>query len=98
VIEMATALGWSLIHHETDSRKSNPGWLDLTLYRPRMQRTAAGVLAPGSRMLFVELKTGQRKVTNAQRDWVDAHAACGHEAYVWRESPEMWVEIERVLR
>jgi hypothetical protein len=99
VIEMATALGWTLVHHETDSRKSRKGWLDLTLYRhgTPMPRHVSETWRL-HRMIFVELKTGRRKVTEAQQAWIDAHNACGHEVYVWRESPETWAEIERVLR
>lgn len=99
VREMATALGWTLQHHEHDSRKSDKGWLDLTLYRPGWMGYEGSVhVTREARMIFAELKVGRREVTPEQEAWLEAHWACGHEAYVWRESDETWAEIERVLR
>jgi hypothetical protein len=97
VVKMARALGWSLIHHETDSRKSAAGWLDLTMYRGNVPGRQ-GHWTSNPRMIFAELKVGKRKVTPEQQAWAWAHGCLGHEVYVWRESAETWREIEDVLR
>ena len=85
--------GW-LVFHDTDSRRSEPGFPDLLLAR-------RGVV------LLVELKTEKGKVSIEQRianrgkrserllpsqqDWIEASSAL-----VWR--PSDWPIIEEVLR
>jgi len=56
VIEIARALGWR-VSHTHDSRRSNPGFPDLTLVRN-------GVL------LFMELKSEKGKPTQPQIAWL----------------------------
>jgi VRR-NUC domain len=69
VVDAARLLGWK-VFHPYDSRRSEPGWPDLTLVRP-------------PRLVFVELKVHGR-LTGAQRRWLSLLAACGAEAYLWR--------------
>lgn len=71
-------------HHEVDSRKSKPGFLDLVAVR-------------GSRVLWIELKSWQGTVTDDQQDWIDDLSIAGQEVYVWAPTTSEWEEIERVL-
>lgn len=84
VIELATRLKW-LVYHPYDSRRSTPGFPDLTLAR-------------NGRLLFIELKTARGKVSPDQQFWLDTLAKCdGVEmAEVWR--PNQFEEIVEVLR
>ncbi len=81
VVDLARLNGW-LVYHPFDSRRSTPGYPDLTLARP-------------PRICYVELKTDKGRITAEQQKWLDALAKCSVEVYVWR--PSMWDEIERVL-
>ena len=56
VIEMARAFGWR-VYHTHDSRRSDPGFPDLTMARK-------------GRILFMELKAEKGKPTEAQLDWL----------------------------
>ena len=83
VIELAGVLGW-LSYHTHDSRRSSPGYPDLTLVRD-------------DRLLFAELKRGRRKPTDPQTAWLEALGKAKRvSAHVWR--PANWIEIERALR
>ena len=83
VVDLARLTGW-LCYHTFDSRRSEAGFPDL-------------VLARGGRLVFVELKTEQGRVTDAQSEWLEALALCpGVEVHVWR--PGDWDAIERTLR
>jgi hypothetical protein len=88
VVEYAELTGW-LVYHTFDSRRSNPGYPDLTMVR-------------GGELLFVELKTEKGRLSVAQRDWLAAlEAVAGWptdavEVFTWR--PSDWPEIEMVLR
>ena len=82
IIKYARACGW-LYYHTYDSRRSVPGFPDLTLVR-------------GGRLIFAELKIGRRKATAAQRIWLDElGGVSGVEAYLWYLSD--WEHIEEVL-
>ena len=82
IIELALLRGW-LYYHPYDSRRSVPGFPDLTLVRDKV--------------IFAELKKPKAKLTEAQQKWHDAiNASDNGIAYVWR--PEDWDEIERVLK
>ena len=82
IIEMAQLLGW-LAYHTYDSRKSPPGFPDLTLVRERV--------------VFAELKTGKNKLTPEQSVWAKKlRDAKGVEYYLWR--PEDAIKIANVLR
>jgi hypothetical protein len=52
IVELAEAAGWRSFH-VYDSRRSNPGWPDLALWR-------------GASMLFLEIKSETGKVTAEQ--------------------------------
>jgi hypothetical protein len=82
IIELATLAGW-LCHHEYDSRRSTPGYPDLTLCKP-------------PRLLLIELKTQRGRVRPEQREWLAALAECpGVEVALWR--PSDWPAIEAAL-
>lgn len=69
VIDMATVNGW-WHHHDYDSRRSTPGWPDLTLIRP-------------PQLLFVELKKEGGQVSTDQRYVIELLRACGSDVRVW---------------
>lgn len=62
-------------HHETDSRKSRPGFPDLVIVGPH------GVV-------FAELKAQHGRVTAEQQAWHDDLKRAGAEVYIWR--PDSW--------
>lgn len=84
IIELADRLGY-MHHHETDSRKTNPGFPDL-------------VIAGHGLILFIECKGQREKLRPArvvqrrrgpvqlpgQDDWLQALASCGANAIVCR--------------
>lgn len=74
VTQAAKLLGWKYFH-PYDSRKSVPGYPDLTL-----------VHAKQGRVIFAELKKQDGRVTKAQQEWLTDLQAAGQEAYVWRPS------------
>ena len=55
--------GW-IVHHETDSRRTNPGWPDLL-----------AIHASTGRLLVLELKSAAGKMTEAQRRWIHSWVA-----------------------
>ena len=85
VREFAERCGWTHIHCVWDSRRTPPGYPDLTLLRPRT-----------GQMLVAELKSSKGKPTAEQLGWLEAFAACGAVAKLWR--PADWNEIEAALR
>ena len=88
VIEYAKLSGWK-VFHPFESRRSEPGWPDLTLVR-------------GGSLIFAELKTERGKLSKAQASWIAAltcveQACLGQiEVHVWR--PVDWPLIEGLLR
>ena len=80
VLQLAKALGWEH-YHTHDSRRSNPGFPDLVLWRDRL--------------LFRELKTNTGKATPAQLETLFALQGAGADARVWR--PKMWEAIVEEL-
>jgi hypothetical protein len=83
VRDLARQTGW-LEYHPYDSRRSTPGYPDLTLVRP-------------PRIIFAELKTERGKTTQAQREWLTELARCPQcEVYLWR--PSDWDTIGKVLQ
>lgn len=76
IIAQALRKGW-LIYHTYDSRRSQPGFPDLTLVHP-----GHGLL------LFRETQKGT--TTAQQKKWLAALAAAGQDAKVWR--PIDWYE------
>jgi hypothetical protein len=83
VIQLAELLGWKA-YHTFDSRRSNPGYPDLTLVKD-------------DRLLFVELKSATGRLTTEQTEWL---RALGYVASVATWRPVDWTSgaIEAVLR
>lgn len=81
VLEIAALTGW-LAYHPHDSRRSEPGFPDLTLVRERL--------------VFAELKSDTGKLRPEQQTWFDALLAAGIEVYVWR--PQNWPQIMDTLK
>jgi hypothetical protein len=81
IVELAALAGWRTFH-PYDSRRSAPGFPDLTMVR-------------GTELLFVECSTDRGKLTGPQREWLAALGQTGAEAVVWR--PRHWPEIEQRL-
>ena len=82
VRQLAVANGW-LVYHPYDSRRSEPGYPDLTLVHPRR-----GVV-------WAELKVRGGRVTAEQDAWLSVLRQAGQRAYLWR--PSDWADIEAVL-
>lgn len=82
VVEYARYNAW-MVFHVFDSRRSEPGYPDLTLLR-------------GSECIVAELKAEKGKVRADQHKWLEAFAEAGIEAHVWR--PSDWSLIEGRLR
>ena len=82
VIDLAERLRW-LVYHTHDSRHSAKGFPDLCLAR-------------GERLVFAELKTENGKLSDAQREWLQALEIAGAECFVWR--PSQFDEILGELR
>ncbi len=79
---VARLRGWRE-YHTYRSTKSMAGYPDLTLVRP-------------PRVLFLEVKREDGRVSPAQRDWLDALARCpGVESYVIR--PSDWALLDALL-
>lgn len=70
VLAIARVAGW-LVYHPFDSRRSVPGFPDLTLVR-------------GPRLIFAELKTQKGRITPEQQRWLDALGNASAEVYLWR--------------
>lgn len=103
VIERAEWTGWRVMHprpaRERDRRTGKDryvtpvqgtwarGYPDLTMLHP-----AAG------RIMVVELKSADGRLSPEQRDWLDWFRACGVDARVWR--PDDWLSgvIAEALR
>jgi hypothetical protein len=81
VVTLARQLGW-LVYHTHDSRRSEPGYPDLTMVR-------------AGRVVVAELKREAGKVTEAQAKWLDAFRAARVPAFVWR--PSDWPHIQKTL-
>ena len=82
VIELAELHRW-LVYHTHDSRRSAPGFPDLTMVRD-------------GKLVFAELKTEQGLLTDDQWNWVEELRQARQLMYVWR--PSDWREIEEILR
>lgn len=81
VIRFARHHGWKC-YHTHDSRKSEPGFLDLVMARDRV--------------IFAELKMPDGRLTPEQVEWLEFLARAGAITRVWR--PQDAAEIERELR
>lgn len=100
VQHLLTAFGWRW-HHETDSRRSRAGFLDINAVRVR-----------DARVLYAENKTQRGRVRPEQAEWfADLQAIAEQsqavaalvtaptvEVYLWRPSDFLSGTIERCLR
>ena len=82
VVQLAQILHFR-VYHTYDSRRSTPGYPDLTLVRE-------------GRLIFAELKSEKGKMSKAQKEWeYDLRQTCA-EYYEWR--PSDWEAIVEVLQ
>lgn len=72
VTDALSLFGW-LWYHTHDSRRSNKGFPDVVAVR-------------GQRVLFIELKREDGRVTVEQKDWLLKLRDAGREAFVLRPS------------
>jgi hypothetical protein len=87
VLELAERLGYELRYHTHDSRRSEAGFPDLVLVRPRDHR-----------LVFLELKAGKKQATEAQLRWLrQLNEVPGVDAAVARDGSN-WTDIEAWLR
>jgi hypothetical protein len=86
IVKQAKLLGF-MVFHPYDSRRSTPGFPDLTLVKD-------------GRIIFAELKTAKGTVSTYQQEWIDALGQIEGtlQVVVWR--PEHWLsgEVESVLK
>ena len=83
VIDYAKLMGWR-VFHAFDSRRSEPGFPDLTMVR-------------NGRLIFVELKRDIGRLTKSQARWGADLMDC--EGVLWEcWRPLNWPEIEETLR
>lgn len=80
VIAYAVLRGWRW-YHTLDSRRSVPGFPDLVLVRDRI--------------IFVELKRADGRLSADQQTWRDALVRAGAEWHCWR--PHDWTTATVVL-
>jgi hypothetical protein len=73
IIDLCRWTGW-LVMHPYDSRRTVPGYPDLTMVNRESGRT-----------MFAELKAENGRLTDAQREWI-TFLSKRNEAYVWRPS------------
>lgn len=75
VREVAKRLGWERIYHTYNSKRSDSGFPDLVLCRPK-------------RLIFAELKTEGDTATIPQQQWLDMLniSVPGIECYLWYPS------------
>jgi len=90
IVAMARTLGW-MPYHPYDSRRSEPGYPDLTM-----------IHADTGRLIFAELKTAKGRLRPAQIEWLGALREVardrGLEVYEWRPSDWLDGTIEAILR
>lgn len=82
VVDMARLHRW-LVYHTFDSRRSDPGFPDLTMVRD-------------GTLIFAELKKEKGHLTQDQIRWLDALKEGHWHMFVWR--PSDWRNIEAILR
>jgi hypothetical protein len=92
VVDVARLFGWRVAHFRpaqtqkgwrTPVSYDGKGWPDLVLVRERV--------------VYVELKGHGGRVSNEQREWLQALVDAGQEAYCWYPSDWTGGYIEQVL-
>lgn len=83
IIDLAHMYQW-LVYHTYDSRKSAPGYPDLTFCHPKR-----------GEFFIAEVKGLKGILSTEQREWIAALTFAGIEVYVWR--PEDWDAIAKRL-
>jgi hypothetical protein len=83
IIRMARLLGWR-VFHPYESRRSTPGYPDLTLCHP-----VHGVA-------WIECKREKGRIRPEQHEWLDALTEAGARAFVAR--PSDMDRVEAILR
>lgn len=86
IVEAAQMLGFR-VYHTFLSIRSDPGFPDLVLLNPRQ-----------GRLIFVEVKGENGRLSTAQSEWLADLQAVGVEAYSWWPAQWRSGEIERVLK
>ena len=82
IVQLARNTGW-MVYHPYDSRRSEPGFPDLVMTKPK-------------RLVIAEIKTETGKTSPAQDNWLETlRTARGVKVKLWR--PSDWPEIERTL-
>lgn len=84
VITTAKSMGYTLIYHTYDSRRSEPGFPDLILIHPGKGIT-----------LWRELKSAKGRLSPAQKKWIEGARAAGNDIDVWRPAD---LASERIIR
>jgi hypothetical protein len=84
VRQLAQICGW-ITYHTRDSRRSDPGYPDLSMFHRGQGRA-----------LFVELKKHDGRLSGPQVDWLTMISESGFEADVWR--PADMPRIKAILR
>lgn len=84
VRQLAQICGW-ITSHTRDSRQSDPGYPDLSMFHRGQGRA-----------LFIELKKRTGRVSDDQRHWLTMISESGFEAAVWR--PADMPRIKAILR
>ena len=77
ILQVAEVYGFTFQYHTYNSRRSAAGYPDVTLLNPD---AGVGVMA--------EFKVKGGKLTNAQRDWLNALTECGIDAVLWTPAIE----------
>lgn len=83
IATLARTLGW-LVYFTHDSRRSPPGYPDLTLVRD-------------GRIVFAELKTMKGRLRPEQREWLNELDRTGAEVCLWRPSDWLDGAVDAVL-
>lgn len=83
IVSFARAHGW-WVFHPHDSRRSEPGWPDLTLIR-------------GRELIFVEVKKHNGKVSPEQANVIEMLEETGAEVHVWwpKDEPEVRARLSQ---
>lgn len=95
VVRRAKELGWSLVYHTRDSRRSPKGFPDLVLVKPGAADSQGNPLPGTGAVVFAELKAEGGTPTAEQLDWLFGLRTASVRAYLWR--PGDWAAIEAAL-